>query len=85
MKDRPDKKLKSSINQLSYKINQIKSSLDTCEESNRIYNRLLIERACIRKKLKEFQSKSIISFLCKKLTIFKRNKQKLICDYFNSK
>ncbi|OGI03997.1 MAG: hypothetical protein A2287_02875 [Candidatus Melainabacteria bacterium RIFOXYA12_FULL_32_12] len=83
MKNKPADELKSSIVKLSGQIDQLKSRITTCDDSNRVYNRLIIERACIRQKLKEMQSKNIVSFFCCKKVKSKGN-QKRICDYFSS-
>ncbi|EKE04445.1 MAG: hypothetical protein ACD_20C00077G0002 [uncultured bacterium] len=80
MKNKPADELKNSINVLSGQIDQLKSSIDTCDNSNRLYNRLMIERASIRQKLRELSSNNIVSFFCKK----SKPSQKRICDYFNS-
>lgn len=81
MKKKPINELKSSINHLTFQINLLKKRIETCEDANRSYNRLLIERACARKKLENLQTKSFISFLSNKIKINK-GKPKYICDYF---
>ncbi len=70
--------LQTEINRLSFQIEQIKNKVDESKELNILYNRLLIERAHVRKKLKEAESKNIFSYLPK----FKKKKKKIICDYF---
>lgn len=83
MKNNCGKEMKSFINHLSARIQILKAGSDRSTDANKIYNRLIIERACARKKLKELQANNIVSFLSQKLNF--KSKQKLICDYFNSK
>ena len=75
--------LKNLIGRLSFQINQLKGKIDICDNSNRMYNRLLIQRACARKKLMDLRSKNIFSFIFKKFKF--SNEKKLISDYFNGK
>ncbi len=72
--------LQTEINRLSFQIEQIKNKVDQNSELNILYNRLLIERAHVRKKLKEAESKNFFSYL-PKTRLFKKRK-KMICDYF---
>jgi hypothetical protein len=78
----PTRKIKNSINDLTYQISQLRDSVEFSEESSIKYNRMLIERASLRKKCKDIQSKSVISILLKKFTLKKDPKS--ICDYFES-
>lgn len=80
MKNDSFKELNNSIDKLSTKIKRLKSRIDICEESNRTYNRLMIERACLRQQLKEFQMNNIVAFMYNKNN--SKIKQKRICDYF---
>lgn len=80
MRKQPAKELKKSINYMTYKINKLRGKIDSCEESGKLYNRLLIERAGARKKLKELESNNLISSMIKKITFKKEEKR--ICDYF---
>ena len=83
MKNFQGKELKSFINHLTTRINQLRAQSEISSDANKVYNRLLIERACARKRLSDHQSSNIISFLGKKLKL--KPKQKTISDYFNSK
>jgi len=83
MNKKPVIELRKLINNLTLQINQLKDRINGSQELNMVYNRLLIERACARKKLKDFQSRTIFSCLFKKVDL--KPKKKLICDYFNSK
>ncbi|HBG49108.1 MAG TPA: hypothetical protein DDW90_06330 [Cyanobacteria bacterium UBA9971] len=78
---RKNKELDNSENRLNYLISMLKNKLDS-EELNRTYNRLLIERAAIRKKLEFKKSKNVLTNFCQKLN--KKRQEKLICDYFKN-
>ncbi|OGH96154.1 MAG: hypothetical protein A2039_09170 [Candidatus Melainabacteria bacterium GWA2_34_9] len=78
---RKNKELDNSESRLNYLISMLKNKLDS-EELNRTYNRLLIERATIRKKLEFKKSKNVLTNFCQKLN--KKRQEKLICDYFKS-
>jgi|GEM_PF-2217284 len=82
IKNLPSRKIKNSINDLSYLISQLRNDADISEEASVKYNRMLIERASLRKKCKETQSKSVISILFRKFSLKKDPKS--ICDYFES-
>jgi hypothetical protein len=71
--------LENNEARLSYLIGQLKNNLDT-EEINRKYNRLLVERASVRKKIKYSKTNNVLTCFCEKLS--RRNKEKRICDFF---
>lgn len=71
--------LDNSESRLTYLIGQLRNRLDN-EELNRTYNRLLVERALIRKKLEQKKSRNVITDFCQRLN--RRKHEKLICDYF---
>ncbi|OGI01338.1 MAG: hypothetical protein A2104_00620 [Candidatus Melainabacteria bacterium GWF2_32_7] len=77
---RKNKEIDNSESRLNYLISMLKNKLDNNEELNRAYNRLLIERATIRKKLESKKSKNVLTSFCQKLN--KKRQEKLICDYF---
>jgi len=78
---RKNKELDNQESRLNYLISMLKNKLNS-EELNRTYNRLLIERATIRKKLEFKKSKNVLTNFCQKLN--KKRQEKLICDYFKS-
>ncbi|MDD3013137.1 MAG: hypothetical protein PHC34_05485 [Candidatus Gastranaerophilales bacterium] len=82
IKNIPTRKIKNSINDLTYQICQLRENADFSEEASIKYNRMLIERASLRKKCNIIQSKSVISILFKKFSLKKDPKS--ICDYFES-
>jgi len=78
---RKNKELDNSESRLTYLINQLSNKLDN-EDLGRTYNRLLIERATIRKKLEMKKSNNVLINFCEKLN--RKKNKKLICDYFKS-
>ncbi len=74
--------LQTEINRLSFQIEQIKNKVDESKELNILYNRLLIERAHVRKKLKAAESKNLFSYLPKPGLFFNKKEKKKISDYF---
>ena len=80
MNNKTAQELNNSINKISYQLLKLKNSIETCDKSNKIYNKLLIQRACIRRKLKSMQSRNFLSFIFTRFQ--KKPKQKLISDYF---
>jgi len=75
------KKFENQESRLNYLISQMKGNLNS-EEVNRIYNRMLLERAVLRNKATKTKKKNFLTTLCRKLT--GKNKEKLICDYFKN-
>jgi len=78
---RKNKELDNSESRLNYLISMLKNKLDS-DELNKTYNRLLVERATIRKKLEFNKSKNVLTNFCQKLN--KKRQEKLICDYFKN-
>lgn len=76
---RKNKELENTETRLTYLISQLKNNLDN-EDLNRTYNRLLVERAAVRKNLRYLKSKNVITSFCEKLN--RKRQEKLICDYF---
>ncbi|MFA6988825.1 MAG: hypothetical protein WC197_02040 [Candidatus Gastranaerophilaceae bacterium] len=76
-----DSELIESIRLLDLKINRLKKEATKSETTASLYNRMLIERAILRKKLEHSKTNNIISFIKNKIK-FVSKKEKLICDYF---
>ncbi len=78
-------KLRQSILKANTQINSIKvsGSLETSEEANIKYNRLLIEKAVCKKEL-ENEKCSILRKFFNKFAHNPNKGKKLICDYFKS-
>lgn len=82
IKNLPARQIRSSINDLTFQICQLRDKIDFSEETSIKYNRMLIERASLRKRCKDIPQKSVLSVLLKKFNIKKEPKS--ICDYFES-
>jgi len=79
------KKIINSINHLTCVLNTLKTKINENEEYNKAYNRLLIKRAALRKKLCQTPADKIISLFKNNLKCLNfKSKEKLICDYFSS-
>lgn len=76
---RKNRELENSESRLTYLIEQLRFNLYN-EDMNNTYNRLLVERASLRKKVDIGKSKNVITTFCQKLN--RKKKEKLICDYF---
>lgn len=83
MSKKTTEEIKASIKHLTYQINLLKSKVDSSEESSKMYNRLIIQRACLRKKLSDSQTKGKLLNLFRNIKFSKQEKR--ICDYFPSK
>ncbi len=75
-------KLRQTILKANTKLEQIKDSglLETSEEANIRYNKILVEKAICKKILDDTRCSAIQKFLKK----FTHKNEKLICDYFKS-
>jgi hypothetical protein len=76
-----DLDLIESIKLLDIKINQLKKEAVKSETTASLYNRLLIERAVLRKQFENSKKNKIVDFIRTKIR-FASKKEKLICDYF---
>ncbi len=78
--------IENSISYLTCVINVLKTKINQNDDYNVAYNRLLIKRAELRKKLNQTGAGAVISLFKDNLKCFKfgNSKEKLICDYFNS-
>lgn len=71
-------KLKISIREKEIQLSKLKEHIDKSEVCSDLYNKMLIEKAVLKKQLEDLQNKSIINRI--KHLLPKR--EKLICDYF---
>jgi len=71
-------KLKSSIREKEIQLSKLKEHIDKSEVCSDLYNKMLIEKAVLKKQLEELQNKSLVNRI--KHLLPKR--EKLICDYF---
>jgi len=77
--------IENSINYLTCVLNTLRTRIDDNEEYNRAYNKLLVKRAELRKKLCCSKTNTIVSLFKDNIKCFAPgNKEKLICDYFSS-
>ena len=82
------KEFENSVIHLTNILNKLKTKINGNEEYNQAYNRLIIERAVLRKKLtdiKNAKKNNIIQLFKNNYCLNFKNKKKLICDYFSSK
>lgn len=75
--------IQASIKHISYQIGLLKSKINHSEEASIRFNRLIVQRACLRKRLTDLQSGSKILNLFKNFKI--QSKEKNICDYFQTR
>ncbi|MGN0014879.1 MAG: hypothetical protein ACI37T_05620 [Candidatus Gastranaerophilaceae bacterium] len=73
-------KTKNAINLCKVKLENLKSRLDESNESNIVYNRILIEKAVLEDSLK----KRPFDFIFKLKKHFVKKENKRICDYFKT-
>lgn len=71
-------KLTISIREKELQLSKLKEHIDKSEVCSDLYNKMLIEKAVLKKQLDDLQNKSIVNRI--KHLLPKR--EKLICDYF---
>ena len=71
-------KLKISIREKEIQLSKLKEHIDKSEVCSDLYNKMLIEKAVLKKQLEDLQNKSLVNRI--KHLLPKR--EKLICDYF---
>ena len=76
-------KLRQTILKANTQLDQIKESglLETSEEANIRYNRILIEKAICKKELNE-SNYTLFEMIMKRFAPKMAHQEKLICDYF---
>lgn len=72
------KELIKEIEKKSIQLNQLKEHIGKSEVCSDIYDKVLIERAVLKKQLEDLKKKSIVNRL---KNLLPKN-EKLICDYF---
>lgn len=72
------KQLISAIKQKELQLAKLKTHIEKSDVCADIYNRLLIEKAILKKQLDDISKKSVINRIKHLLP----NREKLICDYF---
>lgn len=76
-------KLRQSILKYNTEMTNLKSQLETSEEANIKYNKLVIKKAICKKELDEART-SLIQKFFKKFSHNPNKDNRLICDYFKS-
>lgn len=71
-------KLTISIREKELQLSKLKEHIDKSVVCSELYNKMLIEKAVLKKQLDDLQNRSIVSRI--KHLLPKR--EKLICDYF---
>jgi DNA-binding HxlR family transcriptional regulator len=71
-------KLKISIREKEIQLSKLKEHIDKSEVCSDLYNKMLIEKAVLKKQLEDLQNKSIVNRIKHLLP----QREKLICDYF---
>ena len=77
------KEIENSVLHLTCMLNKLKNLADDSQDYNIAYNRLLIQRAELRKQLLDIKNSNLIEILTKKFNkLSSKKSEKLICDYF---
>jgi len=76
-----ENKLKQQIISYKSRLLEIKPHLDESDYLNDVYNKLVVKKAIMVKKLKDMQNKRPAWKNLQKVLSFKK-REKLICDYF---
>ena len=71
-------KLIYSIKEKELQLSKLKEHIDKSEICSDLYNKMLIEKAVLKKQLEDLQNKSLVNRIKHLLP----RKEKLICDYF---
>ena len=71
-------KLTISIREKELQLSKLKEHIDKSEVCSDLYNKMLIEKAVLKKQLDDLQNKSIVNRIKHLLP----KKERLICDYF---
>ena len=71
----------SSIKEKEIQLSKLKEHTDKSEVCLDLYNKMLLEKAILKKQLEDLQNKSIINRIKHLLP----RQEKLICDYFKGR
>lgn len=71
-------KLIYSIKEKELQLSKLKEHIDKSEICSDLYNKMLIEKAVLKKQLEDLQNKSLVNRIKHLLP----KKERLICDYF---
>ncbi len=73
------KELIASIKEKELQLAKLKEHIDKSEVCSDLYNKVLIEKAILKKQLENLQQNSVIERI---KHLIPRHREKLICDYF---
>lgn len=75
------RELISSIREKEIQLAKLREHIDKSEVCSDLYNKVLIEKAILKKQLEDLQNNSIVNRIKHLLP----RQERLICDYFNGK
>ena len=75
------RELISSIQEKELQLVKLREHIDKSEVCSDLYNKVLIEKAILKKQLDDLQNNSLLNRIKHLLP----RQEKLICDYFNGK
>ena len=81
MKREMREKTQSAIGLCRIRLENLKPRLDESEQTNIVYNRFMIEKAVLEHNLK----KKNFNIFSKFKSLFKKQEEKRICDYFKKR
>ena len=74
------KQLVASIKEKELQLSKLEQHINKSDICSDLYNKVLIEKAVLKCQLSDLHKSSIINRI---KNIIPRNREKLICDYFN--
>lgn len=77
-----EKQLVASIKEKELQLAKLKEHIDKSDVCSDLYNKLLLEKAVLKKQLEDLKNNTILNRI--KNHIIPRREKKLICDYFRS-
>lgn len=75
------RELISSIREKELQLAKLKEHIDKSEVCSDLYNKVLLEKAILKKQLEDLQNNTLVNRIKHLLP----RQEKLICDYFRSK
>ncbi len=75
------RELISSIREKEIQLAKLREHIDKSEVCSDLYNKVLIEKAVLKKQLEDLQNNSLVNRIKHLLP----RQERLICDYFNGK
>ncbi len=75
------RELISSIQEKELQLAKLREHIDKSDVCSDLYNKVLIEKAILKKQLEDLQNNSLVNRIKHLLP----RQEKLICDYFNGK